>query len=64
MELKNSWHLYVIQVNLEKLKVNRNYVFKALREENIGVNVHYVPVHYHSFYQNKFGLKKGILPNV
>jgi len=63
-DVKNSWHLYVIQVNLEKLKVNRDYIFKALREENIGVNVHYIPVHYHSFYQNKFGLKKGILPNV
>ena len=63
-DIKHSWHLYIIQLNLEKLRVNRDYIFKALREENIGVNVHYIPVHYHSYYQKKFGLKKGMLPNV
>ena len=62
--IKHSWHLYVIQLNLEYLKVDRDYIFKALREENIGVNVHYIPVHYHSYYQRNFGLKKGILPKV
>ena len=63
-DVKHSWHLYVIQLNLEKLSVDRDQIFKALRAENIGVNVHYIPVHYHSFYQNKFGLKQGMLPNV
>ncbi|HEC39577.1 hypothetical protein LCGC14_0577380 [marine sediment metagenome] len=62
--IKHSWHLYVIQLDLEKLNVDRDHIFKALREENIGVNVHYIPVHYHSYYQEKFGLKRGILPNV
>lgn len=63
-DVKHSWHLYVIQLILDKLRVNRDQIFKALREENIGVNVHYIPVHYHSYYRKKFGLKKGILPNV
>ncbi len=63
-DVKHSWHIYVIQLELENLKVDRDYIFKALREENIGVSVHYIPVHYHSYYINKFGLKKGILPNV
>lgn len=63
-DVKHTWHLFIIQLNLEKLKVNRDHIFKALREENIGVNVHYIPVHYHSYYQDRFGLKKGILPNV
>ena len=62
--IKHSWHLYIIQLNLEKLRVDRDFIFKALREENIGVNVHYIPVHFHSYYRNKFGLTKGILPNV
>ena len=62
--IKHSWHLYVIQLDLEKLKVYRDYIFKALREENIGVNVHYISVHYHSYYVQNYGLKKGILPNV
>ena len=63
-DVKHSWHLYVIQLDIEKLNVNRDHIFRALREENIGVNVHYIPVHYHSYYQNKFNLKPGILPNV
>ena len=63
-DVQHSWHLYIIQLDLEKLKVNRDHIFHALREENIGVNVHYIPVHYHSYYKNKFGLKKGNLPNV
>ena len=63
-DIKHSWHLYVIQLDIDKLKVDRDYIFRALREENIGVNVHYIPVHYHSYYQTKFRLKKGILPNV
>ena len=63
-DIKHSWHLYILQLNLENLKVDRDYIFNALREENIGVNVHYIPVHYHSYYQNKFGLKKGLLPKV
>ncbi len=63
-DIKHSWHLFIIQLNLEKLTVNRDYIFRALREENIGVNVHYIPVHYHSYYKNKLGLKKGSLPHV
>ncbi len=62
--VKHSWHLYIIQLEIDKLKVDRDQIFKALREENIGVNVHYIPIHYHSYYQKKFNLKKGILPNV
>lgn len=40
-----AWHIYIIQLNLERLKVDRREIFKALRAENIGVNVHYIPVH-------------------
>jgi len=63
-DITHSWHLYVIQIDFKNLMVDRDFLFKALREENIGANVHYIPVHYHSYYQNHFNLKKGILPNV
>jgi len=58
----NSWHLYVLQFELEKLKINRKQVFEELRSQNIGVNVHYIPVYYHPFYQ-KLGYEKGLCPN-
>jgi len=56
------YHIYVIQLKTEKLKVGRKEVFDALREENIGVNVHYIPVHLHPYYQREFGYKKGDYP--
>lgn len=43
----NSWHLYVVQV----LDKDRKKVFDAMRQKNIGVNVHYIPVYKHPYYQ-------------
>ncbi|WP_371362944.1 UDP-4-amino-4-deoxy-L-arabinose--oxoglutarate aminotransferase [Sporomusa rhizae] len=47
----SSWHLYVIKLNLERLSCGRKEVFEALQRENIGVNVHYIPVYKHPYYQ-------------
>jgi perosamine synthetase len=58
----SSWHIYVIQLQLEKFKVGRREIFEALQAENIGVNVHYIPVYYHPYYQ-ELGYKKGLCPN-
>ena len=52
----------MIQLRLEKLKVGRREIFEALRAENIGVNVHYIPVHLQPFYQREFGYKQGDYP--
>jgi UDP-4-amino-4,6-dideoxy-N-acetyl-beta-L-altrosamine transaminase len=57
-----AWHVYMIQLNLEKLKVSRREIFEALRAENIGVNVHYIPVHLQPYYQKRFGYHKGDFP--
>ena len=60
--VKAAYHIYVIQLRTEKLKASRQEVFEALRAENIGVNVHYLPVHLHPFYQREFGYKRGDYP--
>ncbi|MBP2077997.1 UDP-4-amino-4,6-dideoxy-N-acetyl-beta-L-altrosamine transaminase [Oceanobacillus polygoni] len=60
-ECNSSWHLYIVRLDMEKLNVNRKEIFKALQKENIGVNVHYIPVHLHPFYQ-KLGYRKGLCP--
>src|SRR5438445_2120496 len=57
-----AWHLYPIRLDLPKLTADRKEVFQALRAENIGVNVHYIPVHYHPYYQDQFGNKGGEFP--
>ena len=57
-----AWHLYPIRVNPAQLNTDRAQVFRALRAENIGVNVHYIPVHLHPYYRHHFGYKGGEYP--
>ena len=58
---QSGWHLYIIKLNLSKLKASRKEIFEALQAENIGVNVHYLPVYYHPYY-HQMGYNKGICP--
>lgn len=60
-QTSSSWHLYIIRLNTKLLKCNRKEFYEALQRENIGVNVHYIPVHLQPFYQ-KLGYEKGICP--
>ena len=61
--IKHAWHLYVIKVVLEKLNIGRNQFIEALRKENIGTSVHFIPVHLHPYYRNTYGFKRGDFPN-
>ena len=58
---ESAWHLYVVRLRLEALTADRAAVFRALRDAGIGVNVHYIPVHYHPYYQ-RLGWKRGDFP--
>ncbi|MDI3546999.1 MAG: hypothetical protein PWR10_651 [Halanaerobiales bacterium] len=58
---ESSWHLYVVQVDEEQLGKSRKEVFEYLRDKGLGVQVHYIPVYWHSYYQ-KLGYCKGICP--
>ncbi|HEY3165558.1 MAG TPA: UDP-4-amino-4,6-dideoxy-N-acetyl-beta-L-altrosamine transaminase [Candidatus Limnocylindrales bacterium] len=49
-----AWHFAFVQLRLDRLRVDRGEVFRAMRAEGIGVNVHYIPVHRHSFYRERF----------
>jgi perosamine synthetase len=60
---EHAWHLFVVQFELERLRVDRNAVFDALRAEGIGVNVHYMPVHLHPYYQWHYGTHVGLCPH-
>jgi perosamine synthetase len=57
-----AWHLYPIRVNPAQLTTDRAHVLGALRAENIGVNVHYIPVHLHPYYRDRFGYRGGECP--
>lgn len=55
-------HLYVLKLDLPKLKADRKEIFNAFQAENIGVFVHYIPVYWHPYYK-QLGYEKGLCPN-
>jgi perosamine synthetase len=57
-DVEPAWHLYAVRVE----GIDREKVFGALRAEGLGVNVHYVPVHLHPYYRNRFGYAGGEFP--
>ena len=58
---EHAWHLYTVRLRLDRLRIGRAEVFRALRAENIGVNVHYIPVPWHPYYQ-QLGYRRGQWP--
>jgi dTDP-4-amino-4,6-dideoxygalactose transaminase len=55
--IQHAWHLYVIQLELERLTLDRRQFIQALREKNIGSSVHFTPLHLHPFYRRNFGYR-------
>ena len=55
--------MYVIQLQLERLSINRKDFIEALREKNIGTSVHFIPLHLHPYYRNMFGYRPGDFAN-
>ncbi|MFH1451236.1 MAG: UDP-4-amino-4,6-dideoxy-N-acetyl-beta-L-altrosamine transaminase [bacterium] len=60
---KSAYHIYPIRLQLKNLKAGRKEIFGEFRKQGLGVQVHYLPVHLHPFYQKAFGYKKGDFPN-
>jgi perosamine synthetase len=58
----HAYHLYVVKLDPGVLKKSRLEIFSFLRNEGIGVNVHYIPVPYHPFYKKTFNTYKGLCP--
>lgn len=57
----SAYHLYVVRLQLDKISVSHRQVFEALRAKEIMVNLHYIPVHTHPYYQ-QLGFKQGDYP--
>jgi len=61
-EVKHAWHLYVLRLRLEMLKIDRNRFIEELRARNIGTSVHFIPIHLHPYYRQKYGYKPADFP--
>lgn len=60
-EAKSSWHLYITRWLPEHFSLSRKEIFEALRTQNIGVHVHYIPVYLQPYYR-ELGYTEGLCP--
>jgi dTDP-4-amino-4,6-dideoxygalactose transaminase len=62
-QAEHIYHLYTIRLRLDLLSITRDRFIEALRAENIGSSVHFIPVHLHPYYRKQFGFARGAYPN-
>lgn len=61
-DIQHAWHLYVVLLNRGVLRIDRDRVIEELRERGIGTSVHFLPLHTHSYYRNRWGYQPGDFP--
>jgi len=61
-DLESCFHLYVVRIDFERMGLNRANVMSNLREQGVGSQVHYIPVHTQPWYRKNFGYAWGQLP--
>ena len=60
--VEHAWHLYVLRLNLDRLTINRARFIEELKARNIGASVHFIPIHLHPFYRDKYGWQPEDFP--
>lgn len=61
-DVEHAWHLYVLRLRLERLAIGRDRFIEELAKRNIGVSVHFIPVHMHPYYAKKYGWRPEDFP--
>lgn len=59
---KHSWHLYVIQLELERLVIGRDRFIELMSEAGIGTSVHFIPLHIHPYWRERYGFRPEDFP--
>ena len=61
-EVDHAWHLYVLRLNLDRLNISRNEFIDQLNARNIAGSVHFIPIHLHAYYRDKYGYQPRDFP--
>jgi perosamine synthetase len=61
--MQHAWHLYMLRIRREALRIGRDEFIEELRARNIGTSVHFIPLHLHPYYQQTWGYRPGQFPN-
>ena len=60
--VQHAWHLYVIQLDLDRLCIGRNEFIEQLQQHDIGCSVHFIPLHLHPYYRETWGYVPSQFP--
>jgi dTDP-4-amino-4,6-dideoxygalactose transaminase len=55
VDCQHAWHLYMLRLNLAELRIDRARFIEELKKRNIGVSVHFIPLHLHPYYRDMYG---------
>jgi dTDP-4-amino-4,6-dideoxygalactose transaminase len=61
-DVKHAWHLYTLRLHLDQLTIGRDEFITQLGARNIGTSVHFIPIHHHKFYAEKYGFDPEEFP--
>src|SRR5207245_8835248 len=61
-DVQHAWHLYVIQLDQERLRIGRNEFIDLLKKKGIGASVHFIPLHLHPYYRAGYGYRCNDFP--
>jgi len=61
-EVEHAWHLYVLRLNPDCFQLSRKQFIEELRARNIGTSVHFIPIHLHPYYRDKYAYKPEDFP--
>lgn len=59
---QHAWHLYVLRLNPERLRITRNQLIELLKQRQVGTSVHFIPLHLHPYYRDTFGYRAADFP--
>jgi dTDP-4-amino-4,6-dideoxygalactose transaminase len=61
-EVEHAWHLYPLRLKLERLTISRDRFIEELHARNVDASVHFIPVHEHAYYRDKYGWRPEDFP--
>ncbi|HEU4642630.1 MAG TPA: DegT/DnrJ/EryC1/StrS family aminotransferase [Gemmatimonadaceae bacterium] len=61
-EVEHAWHLFVVRLRLETLRIGRDAFLDELTARNIGTSVHFLPIHLHPYYRETYGYRPDDFP--
>lgn len=61
-DVQHAWHLYAIRICPGELSVDRDRVIEELKQRGIGTSVHFIPLHLHPYYRDRWGYRRGDFP--